>query len=77
MMYYDSKGKLSGYRYEKLKIMSSGKGSFKLYDLSNDVSESKDIANSKPALVKKLTTQMEALDKELVENCRPNWKAEQ
>ena len=47
-----------------------------LFDLRDDLSETKNLADQKPDVVKQLTTMMEKFDTELKANSRPVGKVE-
>jgi len=87
MVYYSSKGQLKGLRQGDWKLLvpvqnkqASAKkatkpapGKIELYNLAQDISESKNLASEHPEKVEALTQRMQALDKEVTENARPVW----
>ncbi len=72
-IYYSSNGQLDGIRQGDWKLLRREKKPM-LFNLAEDVSESKNLADENPKIVAALTTRMKELDAEITENARPVWK---
>ena len=77
-LYYASRGRLDGIRQGKWKLLTKkkrGKPEFNhmLFDLSQDISEEKNLAAENPDVVEKLSRRMQELDAEIEKNARPVW----
>lgn len=64
-LYFAGNGSLSGVRTNRFKYLKKGK---ELYDLQNDISESKNVAENYPEVVKELQKAMDRLQKDLDTN---------
>ena len=78
-LYYTGHGALSGIRQGKWKLLldkPKNKKRTLLFDLSQDLGETENLASMHPELVKQLRQRMQELDKEVTQNARPAWKKE-
>ncbi len=91
-VHYTSQGNLEGLRQNNWKLLikkprqprnrnRKQQGSPKapqvmLFDLSKDIGESTNLAESNPDVVAKLRSRMEELDEEITQNARPPWTTE-
>lgn len=86
-VHYTSQGELEGIRQGKWKLLvkappanrnnrqnQNAKPEVLLFDLSNDLGEQQNLAESHPEVVKKLTDRMRELDDEITRNARETWK---
>ncbi|MDP4623543.1 MAG: sulfatase [Akkermansiaceae bacterium] len=71
-LYYASKGALEGIRKGDWKLLIQ-KNNTMLFDLSKDISESKNLAQQHPERVAQLTARMKKIDDEITANARPVW----
>lgn len=71
VFYYYSKDILEAVRSGKWKLRIAGKSSPALYDLENDISESRNVLGQHPYIVTKLRAFVSKFEKELVNNSRP------
>lgn len=69
MLFYSSRGKLEGLRQGNWKIRQTRQT--ELYNLKDDISESRNLAKTMSDKVKELTARMTSLDAEISENARP------
>lgn len=78
-VYYTSRGALAGIRLEPWKLLvNMGKGKNKqtlLFKLSDDLSETTNLADQHPEMVAQLTDLMKKRDDEITKNARPAWFA--
>ena len=72
-VYYNSGGGLDGIRKGDWKLLLRKKNSM-LFNLVDDISESKNLASENPEIVKSMTARMKELDSEITANARPVWK---
>lgn len=74
-IHYTARGELIGLRDGpwKLLVKQGKKRESLLFNLSDDISESQDLAGKFPDRVKSMTERMKELDKEIEENKRPAW----
>ena len=75
-LYYTSRGALDGIRQGDWKLLVRDEGSF-LFNLAEDISESRDLAAEHPEKVESMTARMKELDAEITENARPVWRKPQ
>lgn len=87
-VYYTSQGALEGLRQNNWKLLvkkprqanrnknvaAAGKpDQVMLFDLSNDIGEQTNLADTNPEIVEELRTRMQQLDKEITRNARAPW----
>ncbi len=82
-LYYRANGQLDGIRKGEWKLLLSGQSIWDkeqkkpetlLFHLTEDISETTNLAGDQPEKVKELTNRMNELDAELSKNSRPVWK---
>ena len=66
--------RLESARRGKWKLRRPGKGKVELYDLSKDISESENLAEQRPEVVKEIVSRMDAFDAALKARQRPAGK---
>ncbi|MGJ8642824.1 MAG: sulfatase family protein [Luteolibacter sp.] len=71
-LYYATKGALEGIRKDNWKLLIQ-KNNTMLFDLSKDISESKNLAKQHPERVAELTARMKKIDEEIAANARTIW----
>jgi arylsulfatase A-like enzyme len=67
-VYYEAHGDLAGVRRGRWKLLLVGP---RLFDVERDVSETKDVAESRPELVRELTALARSLDAQIEASARP------
>ena len=72
-LYYNSGGGLDGIRQGDWKLLLRKKNSM-LFNLTEDISETKNLAATNQEKVAALTARMKELDVEITENARPVWR---
>ena len=84
LVYYSKKGELRGIRVGEWKLLEFAAANQKrpkqkkqtaLYDLEEDISEKKNLAEEHPEIVESLRKRMIRADSEITENARPVWIA--
>jgi len=77
-IYYTARGQLTGIRKGDWKLLSSPgeKKETLLFNLSDDLSESKNLAAKFPQQVKKLVKRMHTLDQKIEKQRRPAWNTQ-
>ncbi|MBK1827191.1 sulfatase family protein [Haloferula rosea] len=80
MLYYTSSGELKGLRQGDWKLLlplarknAPKHGKVELFNLTEDISESKNLAPEHPEKVEALKSRMTELDAEITRNARPRW----
>jgi arylsulfatase A-like enzyme len=72
-VYYTSNGVLDGIRQGDWKLLAKKKAPL-LFNIAEDISESKNLAAAHPEKVSQLTARMKELDAEITANARPVWR---
>ncbi len=72
-LYYNTGGKLEGIRQGDWKLLQRQKNTM-LFNLAEDVSESKNLAGENPEKLVALDARMKEIDAEITENARPVWR---
>jgi arylsulfatase A-like enzyme len=72
-LHYTARGALEGIRKGDWKLLVKKPGQFLLFDLSKDLGEQNNLADSHPEVVQELRTRMEKLDAEITQNARAPW----
>ena len=73
LLYYSARGTLEGLRQGDWKLRVSG-GKAELFNLADDIGETRNVAKKNPAKVEKLKTRMRELGSEITQNVRPHGK---
>jgi arylsulfatase A len=74
-IYYTANGLLEGIRQGDWKLLLKKNGPL-LFNLTEDISEAKNLAAGNPDKVEALTARMKELDAEITANARPVWRKE-
>lgn len=80
LIYYNTDGEAVGIREASMKYFKEVKAPdgtvtpAKLYDLSTDIKESKNVLDKHPAQAMKLAEWLQILDQDISKNIRPSWK---
>jgi len=84
LVYYSANGMLEGIRQGDWKLLMLSEHTLQkrphnpepimLFNLSNDLSEEKNLANTHPEIIEKLAARMKELDAEITQNARSAWK---
>lgn len=89
-VYYTSQGQLEGLRQDNWKLLvkkprkprnqrravANQNPTVMLFDLSKDIGEQSNLADSNPEVVEKLQARMQELDEEITANAREPWRTE-
>jgi len=74
LLYYSMRGELDGLRQGDWKLRITKKGGTQLFNLAEDIGESENLADKFPKRVQTLRSRMQALDKEITAEVRPQGK---